>query len=323
MLESSLPNKKLISIVIPAYNEAENIPLIYQEVQTLRSRESSYRFEILIMDNHSTDSTLPVAMQLARSDSDVRVIRLSRNFGYQANILTGYFNAQGDAVVQLDADGEDDPLLISDFLRHWEAGNKVVYGVRTARKESYLMSFTRKIFYRLIAVLSKIPLPPDSGDFRLIDRCVLDSMREFPESSLYLRGLMSYIGFQQIGISYARRKRYGGESKFGLSDYVSLALQGITSFSQKPLYLVVQIGFLFSTLSFIGMIFYLTLFLMGYVQTPGFTTLVLLQLVLTGVQLTCLGINSIYVGRIFEEVKGRPRSVIEFSYPPDVKVWHA
>ncbi len=308
--------KPIISIVIPAYNESANLPLILEEVQTLRAVETNYDFEIIIMDNHSTDSTPQVAMNFASQDPAVRLIRLSRNFGYQANILTGYMNCKGAAAVQLDADGEDDPALISTFLRKWEEGYKVVYGVRTQRQESWFRILQRKIFYKIIARLSTVDLPVDSGDFRLLDRCVLNSMAQFSETALYLRGMMSYIGFKQIGIEYARRKRYRGESKFSFWDYLTLALDGVTSFSQKPLYAVVQLGSIISLLSFIGMVYYLGLYLVGRVDTPGFTTLVLIQLLMTGVQLICLGINSVYVGRIFAEVKQRPRSIVEFAYPP-------
>jgi len=310
---------KRISIVVPFYNEARNLPLIYDEIQGLRSSEPSYEFEIILMDNHSGDESFAVAIGIARQDPLVRVIRLSRNFGYQNNILTGLMNASGDAVVQLDADGEDDPRIIRDFLRKWEEGHEVVYGVRMHREENWFIQLLRKVFYRLLRRLSSVDIPIDAGDFRLMDRKVIEALKSFKESSLYLRGILSYIGFRQWGIPYRRRKRYQGESKFRLFDYFSLAIDGITSFSKQPLQMIMQAGLTLSALSFAATIFYLGLYIAGQIPVRGFTTLVLLQLLMTGIQLLCLGINGMYVGRIFDEVKKRPRGIIEAVYPPSVE----
>ena len=314
---------KLISIVIPFFNEADNLLQIYGEVQALRKNEPSYSFEIIFMDNQSTDESFAVAVGLARQDSTVRVIRLSRNFGYQVNILTGYLNARGDAAVQLDADGEDDPALVSEFLRKWEDGHEIIYGIRMHREDSKILQIMRKLFYRVIGKLSNVPIPIDAGDFRLIDRKVLDALPRFKESSLYIRGLFSYIGFRQTGIPYSRRRRYRGQSKFRLWDYFSLAIDGITSFSTKPLFVVAQLGLALSCLSLLAIIFYLGLYLRGHVVVRGFTTLVILQFLLSGIQLICLGLNGMYIGRIFDEVKSRPRSLIETTYPPSDKAIHA
>ncbi len=303
--------KKKISIVIPFYNEAANLPKIHEEFSAWAATEPTYDFEVLLMDNASTDGSARVARELVAKDSRLRHIRLTRNFGYQANILTGYMSASGDAAVQLDADGEDDPRLISEFLRNWEQGYQVVYGVRKSRKESYLRQVQRKIFYRLIARLSEVEIPLDAGDFRLVDRSVLDKLAQFKEVSLYLRGIISYIGHRQIGIPYDRRPRYAGESKFSYWNYLSLATDGIVSFSKKPLNYVSALGMLMSIFSFLGIAFYLGLFLAGQIEVKGFTTLVLLTLFTTGVQLLALGVVGSYVGRIFDEVKGRPRSLID------------
>ena len=220
-------------------------------------------------------------------------------------------NCSGDAAVQLDADGEDDPKLIADFVKHWEAGYKVVYGVRTHRSEGWVLTLQRKIFYRLLRNISSVAIPVDAGDFRLLDRQVLTALASFQEANPYLRGLIAYAGFPQIGIPYARRPRYKGVSKFSWWDYVSLAWNGITSFSAKPLKIATWIGFLMSSLSFMTGTFYLVLFLMGKIQVPGFTTLILVQLFLAGVQLLSMGLMGTYVGAIFDEVKRRPRSIIE------------
>jgi glycosyltransferase involved in cell wall biosynthesis len=267
------------------------------------------------MDNHSTDRSFEVAEEIAKRDPAVRVVRLSRNFGYQANILHGLLVCKGDAAIQLDADGEDDPALIPEFVRRWEQGFKVVYGIRRSRREGPWITFQRKVFYRLVSGLSSFAIPPDAGDFRLLDRRVLTALSDFKESRIYLRGLISYIGFDQAGIAYDRRPRYRGASKFSWWDYLELALTGITSFSSKPLRIATWLGLLFASTSFAGMVFYLGLFLSGRVGVKGFTTLILVNLLLSGVQLLCIGLMGVYVGGVFEEVKRRPWAIVEKTLP--------
>lgn len=303
---------KTLSVVIPFYNEAENLPLIYAELKAfMESHKGRYEFEVLLMDNRSTDSSFAVAHDIASQDPRVRCLRQSRNFGYQANILAGFFESRGDAVVQLDADGEDDPRIIGEFLKKWEEGKLVVYGVRTHRVESWLLRWQRKIFYRVISTVSSVNLPLDAGDFRLLDRKVVEALKEFPERNLYLRGMIAYSGFSQFGIPYERRPRWKGQSKFSWFDYLSLAVTGITSFSSKPLFLVLWVGAALSVLSFLGFLFYLGLWLFGGIPVQGFTTLVLLLLGLAGVNLLCVGAIGRYVGAIFDEVKARPRYILD------------
>ena len=304
-----------ISVVIPVYNECENVQRIYQEAAELMKKENLYDWEVLFMDNHSTDGSYDQIEKLSKEDPRIRVIRLSRNFGYQTNILTGYLHAKGDAVVQLDADGEDDPALISSFLRYWEKGFKVVYGIRKSREESALLSFQRKFFYRILQSVASINLPMDAGDFRLLDRCVVTELKTFKEANAYLRGLISYIGFDQIGIPYNRRKRYSGESKFSYWEYLKLAVDGVTSFSRKPLMICAWLGLMISGLSFCAVIFYIWFHFFIGTRLPGFTTLILVQFFLAGVQLMSIGLMGTYIGRIFDEVKSRPQGIIETMTP--------
>lgn len=303
---------KTISILVPFFNEEQSLPVHAKEllgfVDGLKGR---YRFEILLLDNHSSDGSSSLARELAASRPDVRFIRHSRNFGYQANILAGYMECSGDCAVQLDADGEDDPKLILKFIEHWEKGFKVVYGVRVKRAEGWLLTAQRKLFYRLLSSLSETPIPVDAGDFRLVDREAIEALKRCPEANIYLRGVLSYVGFKQIGIPYARRPRHFGESKFSWFDYFALAWDGITSFSRKPLAFIAALGFGVSLLSGFFFLVYLGLNLTGQIAIRGFTTLIGFQLALSGVQLLCLGVVAAYVGRIFEEVKRRPRYVIE------------
>ena len=303
---------KTVSILVPFFNEEANLLLHLSElfafVDALHAR---YAFEILLLDNHSADGSAAIARQMVASRSDVRFIRQSRNFGYQANILTGYEECLGDCAVQLDADGEDDPKLILDFLKKWEEGYKVVYGVRIKRAESWFLTLQRKAFYRLLSSLSETPIPIDAGDFRLVDREAIEALKRCPESNIYLRGLLSYVGFKQIGVPYARRPRHFGVSKFTWFDYFSFAWDGITSFSRKPLFFIAALGLGVSVLSGGFFVLYLALNLFGQIPIRGFTTLIGFQLFLSGVQLLCLGVVAVYVGRIFEEVKRRPRYIIE------------
>lgn len=307
--------KKKISIVIPFYNESSNIDRIYEELDVVRRQHlGDFEFEILLMDNHSTDDSFERAARLASKDPAVRVVRLSRNFGYQANILTGFLQCSGDAAIQLDADGEDDPALIPQMIQRWGEGLKVVYGIRRRRAESWWLSLQRRVFYRLLDAASSLQIPPDAGDFRLLDRQVIECLRNLPEANPYIRGLVAYAGFPQTGFIYDRRPRYHGVSKFSWFQYLSLAWDGVTSFSREPLNLATWAGAILAVISFISAIFYLCLHLMVGSKAPGFTTLMLTMLFLSGVQLLCLGVVGTYIGRIFEDVKRRPISIIEKTY---------
>lgn len=313
---------KLLSVVIPVYNENENVNFIYERLCDAHRRWfPQYDLEIIFSDNCSTDDTFARIRRLQESDPRVRGIRLSRNFGYQANILTGYLNARGDAVVQLDADGEDPPEIIADFLRLWEQGYQVVYGIRVARQESKFMQWQRRIFYSLLNRIAELHLPPGAGDFRLLDRAVVRTLTErMPEHNPYLRGLVSYAGFRQIGVPYERHRRHAGASKFSYFGYLRLAWDAITSFSRAPLMLVSWLGFCLAAVAAVGIIGYFVLYLSGGVEAKGFTTLILVILFVSGVQLISLGILGQYIARIFDEVKNRPRSIIAewcgFQQPP-------
>ncbi len=307
---------KTLSVVIPFYNEGENVNRIYDELVDAHGRLfSSYALEIVFTDNHSGDDSFERAVQIAHADGRVKVIRLSRNFGYQASILTGLLACTGDAVVQLDADGEDDPVLIATMLEMWEAGTQVAYGIRRRRCEPWLLTFQRKIFYRLLRFGSGLDVPPDAGDFRLMDRRIIDTLRRCRESSLYLRGLVAYAGYAQAGFEYDRRPRFRGTSRFTYRGYWKMAWDGITSFSDLPLRLAAYFGALLSGGSFIALFFYLAYHFLVGTKTPGFTTIILTIFFLAGVQFLFMGILGMYVGRIYMEVKQRPLSVIETTVP--------
>ena len=303
--------KKKISIIIPFYNEKENIVNIFKEIEELITKENKYLFEIIFMDNNSNDGSSSIAQDYVKNNPNIKYFKMSRNFGYQPNIKAGYDLCTGDAAVQLDADGEDDPKLISKFIRLWEEGNDVVYGIRKKRKEFFLLSKLRNIFYKYMEQFSDIKIPYGAGDFRLIDRKVINYLKSFEEKNLYIRGIISFIGFKQIGVEYERRKRFYGKSKISLFKYFDISFSAITSFTKTPLILIFIVGsfILFFSLLLFG--FYALLFFTGNIDSPGFTTIILIQLFFFGLLIFILGVISIYIGYLLDEVKKRPTYIID------------
>lgn len=308
-----MSQKKLISLIIPVYNEEENIYPLYDAVIPIIDRCASlYNFELVFTDNHSSDSTFEKLTDLSLRDSRVRVCRFSRNFGYQKSILAGYLKANGDAIIQLDCDLQDPPELIFEFLKHWEQGYKVVYGIRISREEGAFIKFCRKVFYRVANYLSGGELPVDVGDFRLIDRNIVDVLRLTEDMQPYLRGMISCMGFKQCGIKYHRSSRVRGKSNFSFKDLLSLALDGIFNYSVIPLRLASFFGFSVSVITVACIIGYgLGKVIYGVDWPNGFTTLTIL--ILTGISMNALflGIIGEYLGRIYQQVKKKPLVIVE------------
>lgn len=305
----------LVSIVVPVFNEQGNIFPVYEAVRRVFDPVSDrYRFEMVFTDNHSTDATFAELQQLAAKDERVRVFRFSRNFGFQRSIYTGYMQARGDVAVQIDCDLQDPPELILAFLQEWEAGNAIVYGVRRSRQEGPVITLVRKVFYRLIDFLSEDRLPLDAGDFRLVDRRVLDVLARIHDESPYLRGTLATLGFAQKGIPYDRAARTIGESKFKLSDLFKLALDGILAQSTVPLRLATYAGLGVAVVTFVGILFFIAgrLFL-GQEWPAGFATTTVLILLSLSANALFLGILGEYVGRIYRQVRKRPLSIIEHA----------
>ncbi|MBI2256315.1 MAG: glycosyltransferase family 2 protein [Proteobacteria bacterium] len=305
--------KKLISIVVPVFNEEGNIFLFYERIcASLRSEEATYDFEFVFTDNHSADMTFPLLQELSRRDKRVRAYRFSRNFGFQRSILSGYRLARGDAAVQIDCDLQDPPEVICALLRKWEEGFAVVYGIRAKRPEFIVMRLLRKAFYRLVDFLAEDRLPHDAGDFRLIDRRVLDVVRRVNDAQPYLRGLIAGIGFSQTGVVYNRDARQAGKSKFGLLSLFSFAIDAIANHSIVPLKLASLAGLGITLLSLVLFFFYLiNYFFFGSSWPPGFTTLILTLLLLFGMNALFLGILGEYVGRMYRQLKARPNAIVE------------
>ena len=308
-------DKPLLSIIVPVLNEDQNIHRLYSTVnETLAPLAFKYDIEFVFTDNHSSDNSFNFLQQIAERDSRVRVIRFSRNFGYQASIMTGYLNAQGDAAIQLDCDLQDPPAMIHEFIRQWERGYKVVYGVRKQRQEGLLVTALRKLFYRVINALSEHPLPIDAGDFRLVDRRIIVELRKTNDATPYLRGKIATLGFKQIGIPYDRDARLHGESKFSFSDLTRLAVDGILNHSTAPLRLATYC----SQLIFLGALAVIAVYCIGRLTVgrdwpAGFTTLSALILLSTSLNALLFGIMGEYIGRIYRQVKQAPLTIVEES----------
>lgn len=304
--------KKILSIVVPVFNEEGNIEQLYSAVVEVLKSIPDYDYEFVFTDNHSTDRTFENLEELAQKDNKVRVIRFSRNFGFQRSIYTGYVNVRGDAAVQLDCDLQDPPELIPEFVRLWERGYQVVYGIRKIRKESWWINSLRKIFYRLINMLSEDELPLDVGDFRLVDRRILDELLKIDDYQPYLRGSIAVMGFNQIGIPYERMERVRGVSKFSFKQMIHLAIDGILNHSIIPLRIATYIGLTVSVFTFLGIIGYLIGKLMfGNNWPAGFATTTTLILLSISLNALFLGIIGEYLGRIYQQIKRRPLTIIE------------
>jgi dolichol-phosphate mannosyltransferase len=300
-------------------NEREGLEEGYRRLRgVFDSLAQDYRFEVVYTDNHSTDGTFDAIALLAASDTRIRAYRFSRNFGYQRSILEAYRHCRGDAAIQIDADLQDPPELIPVFLGKWREGAHVVFGVRTKRKEGALINAGRKVFYRLIDVLSEDPLPWDAGDFRLVDRKVLDVLSQLDDAQPYLRGTIAAMGFEQVGVPYERDARTYGESKFPLRQMIALSVDGILNHSVTPLRVATFTGLAISLLTFLGIVMYLVgrLFF-GQDWPAGFATTTALILLAIGLNGLFLGVIGEYLGRIYKQVKRGPNTIIERSIEND------
>jgi dolichol-phosphate mannosyltransferase len=293
----------LVSVVAPVFNEEALVDEFYARVCAALD---GVPFEIVLVDDGSTDGSPLALEQIAASDPRVRVVFLSRNFGHQTALTAGLDHAQGDAVVMLDADLQDPPELITTMLDHWRAGCDVVYAVREERQgESRFKLSTARWFYALFDKLAQVELQHNSGDYRLLDRRALDALLAMRERNRFLRGMTVWVGYTQAAVPYHRDPRFAGETKYTLSKMLRFSLDAISSFSHRPLQLATLLGFIISTLAFIAIPVVVVLRLLGS-YLPGFGALTIVVLLLGGIQLIAVGIIGEYVGRIYDEVKGRP-----------------
>jgi dolichol-phosphate mannosyltransferase len=298
-----------LSIVVPLFNEAENVDELLRRIRTVIAQLTiaPAAYEIILVDDGSRDATLEKLLGAAHGDPHVRVISLSRNFGHQIAATAGLDAARGDAVVLMDGDLQDPPELIDDFLAQFRAGYDVVYATRRRRAgESRFKLFTAALFYRIIRRLTNVSIPVDTGDFRLMSGRVVAALRSSRERHRFIRGLVSWVGFRQTGIEYDRAERFSGASKYPVSKMLRFAIDGITAFSELPLRLATWFGFFVSLVGFLVAAFEVGLRVFTGYNLPGYTSTIFAILFLGGVQLITIGILGEYVGRVYDEIKGRP-----------------
>jgi dolichol-phosphate mannosyltransferase len=300
---------KLVSIIIPAFNEAENIPVICSEIISI-FKDLTYKYEIILVADGCTDNTLEVINELVTSNKNILYIEFSRNFGHQLALKAGLDHASGDCAISLDCDMQHPPGLIPSLLTKWEEGYEVVYTIRKEDKKLPLLKrITSKLFYKTLNSLSDVELETGSADFRLIDKKVVMVIRNFLETEPFLRGLFKWVGFRQYAIEYEPTPRFSGESKYNVKKMIGFALQGVTSFSVKPLYGAIYLGFTFSLLSIIYIPYVLNAIYTGK-EVSGWASTIMTIVFFGGLQLIILGIIGIYIGKMFIQTKHRPNYII-------------
>lgn len=308
---------KLITIIIPAYNEEETLPDIISRLTKLAKRIDNYDFEFLFVNDGSRDHTSDLLSSFAKQDPRVSYINLSRNFGKEIAVAAGIDHAQGDAAVIMDADGQEPPEVIPKMIKWWEQGYDDVYAKRNRKKDSAVRRFTSHTYYRTLQKATRVPIQIDTGDFRLLNRRCLEALRQFRESSRQNKALFSWIGYRKKEITFDHASRTAGQTKwkFGLlspgNSLINLAIDGFTSFTTIPLRLITVAGMVISLLTFIYIIVILFQALLGVPRIGGFNTLLIAVLFLGGIQMLSLGIIGEYIGRIFIETKRRPLYLIQ------------
>lgn len=315
MLDSKKENSlnKKVSVIIPMYYEEQVAQECYNRISKVLKELNNYIYEIIFINDGSKDKTLKILEDIASKDKNVKVISFSKNFGHQCAVTAGLKYVTGDAIVIIDADLQDPPELIPDMLKYWEQGNEVIYGKRKKRKgESAFKLMTAKMFYKTLNALSDVEIPKDTGDFRLVDRKVIDVINNLPEHNKFLRGLFSWVGFKQMPYEYERQERFAGETKYPLKKMIKLASDGIISFSSKPLKLVGGIGIITIIISICILIYSLISYAFNLNElAPGWTSLMVAITLFSGVQLLSIWIMSEYISRIYDETKKRPEYIID------------
>jgi glycosyltransferase involved in cell wall biosynthesis len=298
------------SIAVPVYNEVDSLPELYPRVRSVMDSLGE-SWELILIDDGSTDSSTEVIKSLSAEDRRVRPVIFARNFGHQIAITAGLDYARGDVVIIMDADLQDPPEVITDLVAKWREGYEVVYAVREERVgESWFKKFTAAFFYRLINRITDVSIPLDTGDFRLVDRKVVDTLNKMRERHRFPRGMAAWVGFRQIGVPYKRAARFAGETKYPFNKMLRLALNAITGFSYFPLQLATYFGFVCAGISALAIPIVIVLRLAGSQAFFGQATTLIAVLFLGGVQLISLGILGEYVGRIYDEAKGRPLYIV-------------
>ncbi len=309
---------KLLSVVVPCFNEQEVVNLTHRRLIEALGDNSEFDLEIVYINDGSRDRTEEILFELAASDSRVKAVSLSRNFGHQSAITAGLDYAAGNIVAVIDADLQDPPELILSMIDKWREGFDVVYGIRAKRKERFHMRLSYKFFYHLYRFFAEVEMPLDSGDFALLDRRIVDLLKSLPERNRFIRGLRTWTGFRQAGFVYERSARAAGKPKYNFQKLLKLAFDGIFNFSTRPLTIIFIAGLITSLISILATLVYLIARIGDYKifgyspgDVPGFTTLIIAILFFSGIQLISLGVIGEYIGRLYQEAKNRPAYVVK------------
>ncbi len=307
-----MDKKKLVSVIVPSYNEEKNITECYKQLKKITDTLiKKYDFEFVFTDNASTDNTLKLLRKIAHTDPRVRVLKFSRNFGYQKAIMTGYSHARGEAALEYDADMQDPVELIPVFIDQWEQGNKIVYGIRKKREESRFIIALRKLYYRILNKISDNDIPVDTGDFLLIDRVIIELLKMGDDRNPYIRGQIFSFGFSRKGIEYNRKKRKHGNTKFNLLSLMRLSWDGIVSQSTTPLRFASVFGIIAAFCAIVLIIYFIISKFTTHQLPLGMTLLTVLVLCSISLNSLFLGIIGEYIARISLQVKSGPNTIIE------------
>lgn len=300
------------SLILPVYNEEENIRILYERI-SLVMKKLHESYEMVFINDGSHDTTLQILNKLNQNDKKVKIISFSRNFGHQAAVSAGLFYSSGDQVAILDADLQDPPEILSEFFSKLDEGYDIVYAIRKNRKEPIFLKLAYLIFYRVFKTMANIEVPLDSGDFCVMTKKVVKQINQLPEHNRFIRGLRSWTGYKQTGISYTRNKRHAGTSKYSITKLFKLAFDGFISFSYIPLQFMFFMGITSMIISILGSILaiYFKYFTTAYKHVPGFATTIILIMFIGGLQLFSIGLIGEYIRRIYDEVRGRPNYIIE------------
>ena len=301
-----------LSIVIPCFNEQEVLFETYRRIKSVTSKFHPLETEIIFVDDGSKDNTPSILRDIALKNKNIKIIKLARNFGHQIASTAGIDSSIGDAVVLIDADLQDPPEIIPEMIKKWQEGYDVVYGTRIERKgETLFKKFTARYFYKILNKISEVQIPLDTGDFRLMSKKVVNALKVMPERDRFIRGMVSWIGFKQISLPYRRETRFAGSSKYPLRKMLSFSIDGLVSFSAKPLDFSILFGIFSALMAVLGIFYAIVLRVFTNIWVEGWTALMIAVLFIGGVQLLCLGIVGKYIGRIYREIKGRPLYFVE------------
>lgn len=305
-----MPEKPEVTVIAPVYNEAQSLPVLYGRMKEVLEA-TGCTWELLLVDDGSTDGSTEAIRRLGQEDRRVRPVIFARNFGHQLAVTAGLDYARGQAVVIIDADLQDPPELIPEMLAKWREGYEIVYAIRSEREgESWFKLATASLFYRIIARITDVEIPMDTGDFRLLDRKVVNVLKAMRERHRFLRGMSVWVGFRQTGVHYRRSARYAGQTKYPFKKMFKFASDAITSFSYLPLQLATYLGFFSAGLSILAIPVVILMRQSGYRAFFGQATTLIAVLFLGGVQLISLGILGEYIGRLYDEAKGRPLYIV-------------